>query len=182
MPTCASTSSRTTVPTRWPNRSSPPSQVYQVSSARDEIARKYHAAGELLRRTPNLLLVSTNGVGYDTVDVEACTAAGVLVVNQAGGNREAVAEHVLGMMLCLSKRIIETNQAMRRDAPLDRTAFMGHDVLGKTIGIVGLGNVGSRIAELCGGLLNMRVIAYDPYLERGGDRRRAAPRRSSSRR
>jgi D-3-phosphoglycerate dehydrogenase / 2-oxoglutarate reductase len=138
--------------------------VYQVGSSRDEIARKFHVDATLIARAPELLIVSTNGVGYDTVDVKACTDAGVLVLNQAGGNREAVAEHALGMLLTLSKRIVETNQAMRRAHPIDRTTYMGNDVHGKTIGIIGLGNVGSRIAELCRGLFSMRVLAYDPYL------------------
>jgi D-3-phosphoglycerate dehydrogenase / 2-oxoglutarate reductase len=118
----------------------------------------------LIARAPDLLIVSTNGVGYDTVDVKSCTDAGVLVLNQAGGNREAVAEHAVGMLLTLSKRIVETNQVMRRTYPIDRTAYMGNDVFGKTLGIIGLGHVGSRIAELCRGLFAMRVLAYDPYL------------------
>jgi D-3-phosphoglycerate dehydrogenase len=88
--------------------------VYQTGSARDEIARRFHIDAALIARMPDLLVVSTNGVGYDTVDLNACTDAGILVVNQAGGNREAVAEHALGMLLALSKRIAETNQAMRR--------------------------------------------------------------------
>ncbi len=87
--------------------------AYQISSARDELAPHYHARAELLGRTPNLLIVSTNGAGYDTVDVKACTERGVLVVNQSGGNAEAVAEHVLGMMLCLVKRVTETDRALR---------------------------------------------------------------------
>ena len=138
--------------------------VYQVGSARDEIARRFHVDAALIARMPDVLLVSTSGVGYDTVDVEACTGAGILVVNQAGGNREAVAEHALGMLIALSKRIPETNLVMRRERLVDRVAYMGHDVLGKTIGIIGLGNVGSRLAQLCGGLFAMRVLAYDPYL------------------
>ena len=138
--------------------------AYQIGSARDEIATKFHAAAALLARAPNLLIVSTNGVGYDTVNVKDCTAAGVLVVNQAGGNREAVAEHVLGMMLVLAKKIPQVDRAMRRDRNLDRNLYMGNDVFGKTIGIIGIGHVGSRIAELCGGLLKMKVIACDPYL------------------
>jgi D-3-phosphoglycerate dehydrogenase / 2-oxoglutarate reductase len=138
--------------------------AYQIGSARDEIAGKFHATAALLARTPNLLVVSTNGVGYDTVNVKECTQAGVLVVNQAGGNREAVAEHVLGMMLVLAKRIVEVDRAMRRDKNLDRNLYMGNDLFGKTIGIIGIGHVGSRISELCGGLLKMKVIACDPYL------------------
>ena len=67
----------------------------------------------LLDRTPNLIAVSSNGAGYDPVDVDACTARGIIVVNQSGGNKEAVAEHALAMMLTLSKRIIETDRRMR---------------------------------------------------------------------
>jgi D-3-phosphoglycerate dehydrogenase / 2-oxoglutarate reductase len=138
--------------------------VYQIGSARDEIARRFHVDADLLGRMPDVLVVSTSGVGYDTVDIAACTAAGILVVNQAGGNREAVAEHALGMLIALSKRIPETNVVMRRERLADRTAFMGSDVFGKTIGIIGLGNVGTRLAELCRGLFAMNVLAYDPYL------------------
>jgi D-3-phosphoglycerate dehydrogenase / 2-oxoglutarate reductase len=150
--------------------------VYQIGSARDEIARRYHVNAALIARMGDLLVVSTSGVGYDTVDVGACTAAGILVVNQAGGNREAVAEHALGMLIALSKRIGETNLVMRRERLSDRTAFIGNDAFGKTIGIVGLGNVGSRLAELAGGLFAMKVLAYDPYLtaamcaERGAEK------------
>jgi D-3-phosphoglycerate dehydrogenase len=98
------------------------------------------------------------------VDVAACTAAGVALVNQAGGNREAVAEHALGMMLALSKRIGETDHLMRRERLYDRNAFMGRNIEGMTLGIVGLGNIGRRVAELCGGPFRMRVLACDPYL------------------
>jgi D-3-phosphoglycerate dehydrogenase len=86
------------------------------------------------------------------------------VVNQAGGNRQSVAEHALGMLLCLSKRIIETDRIMRREAGMNRNAYLGNEAHGKTIGIIGLGYVGSRLAELCRGILGMRVLAYDPYL------------------
>ena len=138
--------------------------AYQVGAARDELARHFHADADLLRRAPNLLIVSSNGAGFDPVDVDACTEAGVVVVNQSGGNAHSVAEHALGMMLTLSKRIIQVDRALRRDPKVERNAFMGTEVQGKTIGIVGLGNVGRRIAELCKGLLGMQVLAYDPYL------------------
>ena len=138
--------------------------AYQIGATRDELALPFHGTAALLARTPNLLVVSSNGAGFDTVDVAACTEAGVLVVNQSGGNKEGVAEHVLGLMLALSKRIGETDRFMRAHPGISRTAFMGHDILGRTVGIVGLGNVGARVAELCRGLFRMRVLAYDPYL------------------
>jgi D-3-phosphoglycerate dehydrogenase len=150
--------------------------AYQVGAARDELAKHFHVDADLLRRAPNLLIVSSNGAGYDPVDVDACTAAGVLVVNQSGGNAHSVAEHALGMLLTLSKRILEADRALRREANVSRNALMGTEAQGKTIGIVGLGNVGRRIAALCEGLLGMKVLAYDPYLEatemaaRGGEK------------
>jgi D-3-phosphoglycerate dehydrogenase / 2-oxoglutarate reductase len=137
----------------------------QIGSARDELKPRFHVQRDLLAGMPNLLIVSTNGAGFDTVNVKDCTEAGVLVVNQTGGNAEAVATHVLAMVLMLSKQIVQTNHALRRGAMGDRTAFMGNDVKGRTIGIVGIGNVGRRVAELCRGLLGMQVIACDPYLD-----------------
>src|ERR1700749_4137315 len=150
--------------------------AYQIGAARDELAPHFHVHDELLKRAPGLLIISSNGAGFDPVDVEACTRAGVLVVNQSGGNAHSVAEHALGMLLTLSKRIVQADRALRRQANVDRNALMGTEVQGKTIGIVGLGNVGRRIAALCRGLLGMNVLAYDPYLsatemaERGGEK------------
>jgi D-3-phosphoglycerate dehydrogenase len=137
---------------------------YQVGASRDELARQFHVTRELLAQCPKLLVVSSNGAGYDTVDVEACTEAGVLVVNQAGGNAQSVAEHALGMMLSLSKRIVEVDKALRREGTFERTAFKGAEVFGKTVGIIGIGNVGSKLASMCRSALGMTVLAYDPYL------------------
>lgn len=138
--------------------------VYQVQSVRDDVASQYHVTEQLLQRTPNLLLVSTMGSGYDTVDLAACTRQGVLVVNQAGANAQAVAEHTLGMLLNLSKRIVETDHIMRRRSIHARADFMGHNMHGKTLGLVGLGHIGSRLAQMCRAALDMRICAYDPYV------------------
>src|SRR3954465_1311389 len=138
--------------------------AYQIRAPRDELAPHFHVDANLLRRAPNLLIVSSNGAGYDPVDVEACTEAGVLVVNQSGGNAHSVAEHALGMMLTLSKRIIESDRRLRRERDVNRNDLVGNEVEHKTVGIIGLGNVGRRIAALCQGLFGMKVLAYDPYL------------------
>src|SRR5208282_5467281 len=111
--------------------------AYQTSSTRDELARHYHTSADFLHKTPNLLVVSTNGAGYDTVDVKACTERGILVLNQSGGNAEAVAEHVVGMMLCLVKRVGECDRALRAGTFTKRIDFMGREAFGKTIGIIG---------------------------------------------
>ena len=138
--------------------------AYQIGSTRQELAMTYQGYAPLLARCPNLLVLSTSGAGYDTVNLADATAAGVAVVNQAGGNKEGVAEHVLGMMLALSKRLVASNHVMRSGVPYHRRDFIGDDVQGRTIGIVGIGHVGTRVAELCRGLFGMRVLAYDPYL------------------
>ena len=140
------------------------SHAYCITSTRQEVPEQYQAKSALLARCPDLLVVSTSGAGYDTVDVPACTAAGVLVVNQSGGNADAVAEHVVGMMLSLTKNIPQTDRSLRTERGIKREAFKGWNAKGRTVGIVGLGNVGRRVARICGLGLQMNVIAVDPYL------------------
>lgn len=138
---------------------------YQVQ-ARTELREPWFPDAALIARCPNLLAASSTGAGYDYIDVEACTAAGILVCNQGGTNTEAVAEHALGLMLSLSKRIGIADKLLRRHgAQIDRYALQGNDIRGKTVGIVGLGAIGGRLAELCRGLFGMTVLAYDPYLD-----------------
>lgn len=139
--------------------------VYCVTSTRDEVPDTYKVHHTLVERCSNLLVASTSGAGYDPVDVDACTEAGVLLVNQAGANAEAVAEHAVGMMLALSKKMLETDRALRTTREPTREAFKGRNLEGKTVGLVGLGNTGRRVARICGLGLNMRVIAFDPYLD-----------------
>lgn len=137
---------------------------YQIHSSRYDLPPAYFATSALFGRCPNLLAVSATGAGYDTVDVGACTRAGVIAVNQSGGNKEAVAEHTLAMMIALSKRMAAADLALRRERGWHRNDFIGNDIFGKTLGLVGLGNIGSRVAELCADAFKMRVLAYDPYL------------------
>jgi D-3-phosphoglycerate dehydrogenase len=138
--------------------------AYCMTSAKDEVPEQYKGTPELIARCPELLVISTSGAGYDPVNVEACTDAGVLVVNQSGANAEAVAEHVVAMMLSLSKNIVQTDRSLRKERGLDREAFKGRNAQGRTVGIIGLGQVGQRVARICGKGLEMRVLAYDPYL------------------
>ncbi len=146
---------------------------YYVRASRDELPGPLHVRQALLARLPKLLLVASYGAGYDTIDVEACTRAGVAVVNQAGGNAEGVAEHTLGMMLGLLKRIPETHAALKAGAVARRDAFMGRELVGRSVGIVGLGHVGTRTAQLVG-VFGCRILAYDPYLDAATCRARGA--------
>lgn len=140
--------------------------LYQVSAARHEVPKELQVQKQFLRRCPKLLAVSTGGAGYDTVDVEACSASGIIVVNQTGANKEAVAEHALAMILSLSKRIPAANKLMRLGSRVDREKFIGHDIANKTLGIIGLGNCGYRLAQLAKQLFGMSLLVYDPYIEK----------------
>ena len=136
---------------------------YQVQS-RTELIEPWFPDEALLLRAPNLVAVSSTGAGYDYIDVKACTDAGILVVNQTGTNKESVAEHALGMMLAVSKKMIQADRRLRRENNLDRMELTGAEMLGKTLGIVGLGQIGTRTAELCKLAFKMRVVAFDPYV------------------
>ena len=147
--------------------------AYHVSSARDDLPAQWCVGAPLIARCPRLLAVSTYGAGYDTVDVAACTALGVCVVNQAGSNADAVAEHTLGFILGLSKRIVECDRRLRRGERFFRHEAMGGDLDGCVLGLVGIGHVGRRVAALARAF-GMRVIACDPLVAREEIVRRGA--------
>jgi D-3-phosphoglycerate dehydrogenase / 2-oxoglutarate reductase len=132
---------------------------------------------EVLRACARLRFISFLGIGYNScIDVAEATRRGVVVAYTPDYGATSVAEHALAMMLTLSKRIIQSDRRLRRERDVNRNDLVGNEVEGKTVGIVGLGNVGRRIAALCKGLLGMKVLAYDPYLtaevmaERGGEK------------
>lgn len=137
--------------------------IYHIASAKDDIPRHFYAQAPLLQRCPGLLAVSAYGAGFDTVDVQACTLAGVAVVNQSGSNSGAVAEHTLGLMLGLCKRIAESDRRLRRGEHFTRADMMGFDLMGRTLGVVGIGHAGGRVAQLARAF-GMKVLATDPFV------------------
>ncbi len=150
------------------------SHAYCITSARDEVPDHFKVHAALLARCRKLLIVSTSGAGYDPVDVAACTEAGVLVVNQAGANAEAVAEHAVGLMLALTKKMVQSDRSLRRERGVSRETFKGWNAQGRTIGVIGLGHTGSRVARICGKGIDMRVLATDPYIAPGDFEERGA--------
>ncbi|MBK1658472.1 NAD(P)-dependent oxidoreductase [Paracraurococcus ruber] len=139
--------------------------AYYCMASRDELPKPFHVNESLLAQLPGLLMVGSTGAGYDPVDPAACTRAGVLLVNQAGGNAEGVAEHAVGMMLALLKRMPEAGAAMRAGKARDRNALMGRELRHRTVGLVGIGNVGTRVAEIVRLAFSCPVLACDPYLD-----------------
>lgn len=137
------------------------------------VAEQWICGPALLERCPDLLAVCSAGAGYDIIDVDACTAAGVIVCNNSGPGREAVAEHALGFMLALAKKIVLADRMIRRERVQDRAALRSSELLGKTLGIVGVGQIGGRLIELCAPFA-MEILAYDPYLDADEARARGA--------
>jgi D-3-phosphoglycerate dehydrogenase len=137
--------------------------AYHICAARDEVPTQWLVSQQLLDRAPELLCVSTSGAGFDPVDVQACTERGVIVVNQSGCNADSVAEHTLGLLLSVRHRIAESDRVMRKSAYTTREDLMGHEIKGLTMGVVGVGNIGSRVAKLAKAF-GMRVLGCDPHV------------------
>jgi D-3-phosphoglycerate dehydrogenase len=116
----------------------------------------------LLQSAPRLRVIGRAGAGVDTIDVEAATARGIVVVNAPGGNAVAAAEHSLALMFALARRVAAADASLKR-GQWSRSAYMGTELTGKTLGLVGLGRVGTEVARRALGL-DMHVLVYDPYV------------------
>ncbi len=112
----------------------------------------------------NLRVIARAGVGVDNIDVAAATRRGVLVVNSPSGNTTAAAEHTIGLLLAAARMIPQGDAALKAGR-WERSSFMGRQVSGKTLGIIGLGKVGSEVARRARAL-GMNVLVYDPYVPR----------------
>jgi D-3-phosphoglycerate dehydrogenase len=117
---------------------------------------------DVIEAGTQLKIIGRAGVGVDNVDVPAATRRGIVVVNSPEGNTIAAAEHAVAMMLALSRHIPIANQSLK-GGQWDRKSFTGVEVYKKTLGIVGLGKIGSHVAAIARSM-GMRLLAYDPYL------------------
>ncbi len=117
---------------------------------------------EIFDAGKQLVAVGRAGVGVDNIDLEAATARGVIVVNAPLGNTISAAEHTIGLMLALARHIPDADASLR-GGEWKRSQFAGVEVREKTLGVVGLGNVGSEVARRGKGL-DMNVVAYDPFV------------------
>lgn len=132
---------------------------------------------EVLLAGQQLSVVARAAVGYGNIDVEAATEAGVLVLNTPGKNTNSAAELTLGLLLSVIRNIPRAH-ASTSTGGWNRHEFTGTELLEKTVGIIGLGNVGHRVAKFCRSF-DMRVLAYDPYISEDVFRRNGAERRAT---
>jgi D-3-phosphoglycerate dehydrogenase / 2-oxoglutarate reductase len=117
---------------------------------------------EILAAAPKLKVVGRAGIGVDNIDVPAATQRGVVVMNTPHGNSITTAEHAIAMMFALARQIPQADKSTQ-SGKWEKSRFMGVELTGKTLGIVGCGNIGSIVAERAHGL-KMKVIAFDPFL------------------
>jgi D-3-phosphoglycerate dehydrogenase len=118
---------------------------------------------DLLKAADKLKAIARAGTGVDNIDIPAATERGVVVMNTPGQNSNAVAELTIGLMLALSRNIHQGTATLKA-CQWEKKALMGHEVGGKILGLIGIGNIGVLVARAAKGL-NMNVMAYDPFVE-----------------
>src|SRR3954471_13200370 len=117
---------------------------------------------EVLKQAPKLRVIGRAGVGVDNVDLPASTAAGVLVMNTPGGNAVSVAEHTIALMLSMARAIPQASISTK-SGKWEKKKFLGNELRGKTLGIIGLGSIGREVVKRARAF-EMRILAHDPYV------------------
>ena len=117
---------------------------------------------KLIEQAPNLKVVGRAGIGVDNVDIPAASKKGIIVMNTPFGNMVTTAEHAIAMMFAVARQIPEAS-ASTHAGKWEKSRFMGVELTGKTLGVIGAGNIGSIVCDRARGL-RMKVVAYDPYL------------------
>src|SRR5216117_4126720 len=117
---------------------------------------------ELIQNAKRLRVVGRAGVGVDNVDLDAATEHGILVMNSPGGSTTTTAEHTVAMLFALARNIPQAYKTLKNHQ-WEKNKFKGVELAGKTLGVIGLGRIGSEVARKCQAM-GMRVVAYDPYI------------------
>ncbi|MCB9159862.1 MAG: hydroxyacid dehydrogenase [Caldilineaceae bacterium] len=121
--------------------------------------------GAAMDALPNLRMIARTGIGVDNIDLAAATAHGIVVTNTPDGPTESTAEHTVAMLLALAKRLKQGNANLAEGNWGPRTGVLvGTEVQGKTLGLVGLGRIGRRVAQICRLAFDMNVLGYDPFV------------------
>src|SRR5215472_13767676 len=120
------------------------------------------ATAKIIEKATRLKVIGRAGIGVDNVEIPAATAKGIIVMNTPFGNSITTAEHTITLMLALAREIPQAD-ASTQAGKWEKNRFMGVEITGKTLGVIGCGNIGSIVADRALGL-RMKVIAYDPFL------------------
>ena len=136
----------------------------KLNGAEGILLRPGYITASLLDLLPDLRVVAVHGAGVDQVDVAACTQSGVLVTNTPGANANAVAELTLGLILSLARRIPQAASRVGAERVWGEARHTGVELKGKTLGLIGIGQVGSRLTKMALAM-GMKVLAHDPGLK-----------------
>lgn len=136
----------------------------QVGDADILLVRIAEVTRRLLEGCPKLKLVSKHGVGVDNIDMDAAKECGIAVTIAPGANSTSVAEHAFAMLIALAKNLPTVCGKYREIGFAAKNCAPGIELTGKTLGIIGCGRIGSRIAKMAHGGFDMKVLAYDPYI------------------
>ncbi|MEN8041007.1 MAG: hydroxyacid dehydrogenase, partial [Actinomycetota bacterium] len=117
---------------------------------------------EMIEAAPSLAVVGRAGIGVDNIDLNTATEHGVMVVNAPNANTISAAEHTMALLLAQARRVPEADKSLR-DGRWDRKKFKGVELHGKTLGVLGLGKIGTLVAQRASSF-GMRIVAYDPYV------------------
>ncbi len=117
---------------------------------------------DVLANASNMKVIGRAGTGVDNIDINAATRKGIIVLNVPGGNTVSTAEHAISLLMAMARNIPQAHQSMR-EGKWERKKYVGVELCGKTLGVVGLGKVGKEVAKRCLGF-EMKVIAFDPVL------------------
>src|SRR5205807_912806 len=117
---------------------------------------------DLLDAAKHLRVIGRAGVGVDNIDVPAATARGIVVMNAPDGNTITTAEHTIALLVALARRVPQANSSLK-SGKWERKNFIGTELLGKTLGIIGLGRIGRAVADRARAL-GMKILAYDPFI------------------
>jgi D-3-phosphoglycerate dehydrogenase / 2-oxoglutarate reductase len=141
-----------------------PDELKAIIGAYDGLAVRSatKVTADILAAATNLKVVGRAGIGVDTVDLAAATQKGVVVMNTPYGNSITTAEHAVALMMALARQIPQADRSTQA-GKWEKSRFMGVELTGKTLGIVGCGNIGSIVADRAQGL-KMKVVAFDPFL------------------
>ncbi|MGI6034355.1 MAG: hydroxyacid dehydrogenase [Limnochordia bacterium] len=129
------------------------------------VVRTARIGAEVMDLLPGLKVIGKHGVGYDNIDVDAATQRGVAVVFTPGANSISVAEHALTLMMNLANKVSLAHLEIREGRLGEQKRYMGNELNGKTLGLIGLGRIGRHLAKCCRLAFDMRVVAYDPYVK-----------------
>lgn len=128
------------------------------------VVRRARITADDVAAAKKLKVIGKQGAGVENIDVAAARTRGVRVFNTAGVNAEAVAEMALALALSVARRVVETDRLLRAGAKVVRERFHGHGFAGKTVGVVGMGHIGRKVAEKWRSAFGMQVLGFDPFL------------------